>query len=37
VMTFRIGERTMGWAGLFITLPLLLLVLMSLMRPLRER
>ncbi|HWQ36457.1 MAG TPA: carotenoid biosynthesis protein [Blastocatellia bacterium] len=37
VMTFRIGERTMGWAGLFIALPLLLLVMMSLTRPLRER
>lgn len=37
LMTFWIGEKTMGWAGVFITLPLLLLVVLSLLRHQRER
>ncbi len=35
-MTFRIGEKTMGYAGVFITLPLLLMVMMALSRNGRE-
>jgi putative membrane protein len=31
-MTFRIGEKTMGYAGLFITLALLLMVILSFRR-----
>jgi uncharacterized membrane protein len=31
-VTFTIGETSMGWAGVFITLPLLLLVVLSLAR-----
>ncbi len=36
-MAFRIGEKTIGYAGVFITLPLLLLVIMALSRSRRDR